>query len=81
LKAFKPLTEGGELQIRMVTTYKKAKKSKLWDNPKKREKLESLLAEMEAPPLSYLQWFRGATAFALVSVVFQIERAMNLGRF
>lgn len=48
LKVFNPPTEKGELQTRMSTTYKKAKKSKLWDNPQKREKLESLLAEMEA---------------------------------
>lgn len=48
LKAFKPPTEHGELQSRMSATYKLAKKSKVWEHPKKREQLESLLAELEA---------------------------------
>lgn len=48
VKAFKPPTERAPLQTRMEATYKLAKKSKVWDNPKKREKLESLLAEIEA---------------------------------
>jgi ParB family chromosome partitioning protein len=47
-KAFKSPTSGGEVQRRVEATYKQLKKSKVWDNPKKREKLESLLAEMEA---------------------------------
>lgn len=47
-KAFNPPTSGGEVQRRVEATYKQIKKSKVWDNPKKREKLESLLAEMEA---------------------------------
>lgn len=48
LKALQPLPERGELQTRIEATYKQIKKSKVWDNPKKREKLESLWAEMEA---------------------------------
>lgn len=48
LKALQPLPEGGELQTRIEVTYKQIKKSRVWDSPKKREKLESLLAEMEA---------------------------------
>ncbi|MBD1834970.1 ParB/RepB/Spo0J family partition protein [Cyanobacteria bacterium FACHB-472] len=47
LKAFQRPTERGELLTRMETTYKKAKKSKVWENPKKRKKLESLLAGIE----------------------------------
>lgn len=48
IKAKKFPKERGLLQSRMETTYKKAKKSKVWENPAKCEKLESLLAEMEA---------------------------------
>lgn len=48
LKAFKPSTESGSLQNRLEATYKQVKKLKVWDNPQKREKLESLLAEMES---------------------------------
>ncbi|MBD1895770.1 hypothetical protein [Coleofasciculus sp. FACHB-129] len=47
LKAFQRPTERGELLTRMETTYKRAKKSKVWENPKKRKKLESLLAGIE----------------------------------
>jgi len=48
LKAFHSPTAGGELQKRVEATYKQIRKSKVWEYPKKREKLESLLAEMEA---------------------------------
>jgi ParB family chromosome partitioning protein len=48
VKAKKPATELTTLQSRLEATYKKAKKSKVWDNPQKRGKLESLLAELEA---------------------------------
>ena len=48
VKAKKPATELTTLQSRLEATYKKAKKSSVWDNPQKREKLESLLAELEA---------------------------------
>lgn len=48
LKAFQPAAERESLQSRLEDTYKQVKKSKLWHHPKKRQKLESLLAEMEA---------------------------------
>ncbi|MBV8883885.1 MAG: ParB/RepB/Spo0J family partition protein [Chroococcidiopsidaceae cyanobacterium CP_BM_RX_35] len=48
LKADQPLTEREELQNRLLSTYKKVKKSKLWDNPHKCQLLESLLTQMEA---------------------------------
>ncbi|MBV9389371.1 MAG: ParB/RepB/Spo0J family partition protein [Chroococcidiopsidaceae cyanobacterium CP_BM_ER_R8_30] len=48
LKADQPLTEREELQNRLLSTYKKVRKSKLWDNPHKRQVLESLLTQMEA---------------------------------
>lgn len=48
LKAFQPAAERESLQSRLEDTYKQVKKSKLWNHPKKRQKLESLLAEMEA---------------------------------
>jgi len=48
LKALQPLPERGELQTRIEVTYKQLKKYWVWNSPKKREKLESLLAEMEA---------------------------------
>jgi len=48
LKAVYPPTERAPLQTRMEATYKLAKKTKVWDNPNKRNKLESLLAELEA---------------------------------
>jgi len=48
VKAKKPAVELPPLQSRLEATYKKAKKSKVWENPQKREKLESLLAELEA---------------------------------
>ncbi|NMG09761.1 chromosome partitioning protein ParB, partial [Brasilonema sp. UFV-L1] len=48
VKRKQPKTELPTLQSRLSATYKKAQKSKVWENPKKREKLEFLLAEMEA---------------------------------
>jgi hypothetical protein len=32
----------------MATTYQLAKKQKVWDDPKKRKKIESLLSQIEA---------------------------------
>jgi ParB family chromosome partitioning protein len=48
VKAYHLPSESGELTKRMEDTYKKIKKSKVWENPDKREKLKSLLAQMEA---------------------------------
>lgn len=48
LKAKQPSTEPGELQTRWDATTRQMKKSKLWDDPKKRQKIESLLAQLEA---------------------------------
>lgn len=48
LKAKQPSTERGELQTRWDTTTRQMKKSLLWDDPKKRQKIESLLAQLEA---------------------------------
>lgn len=48
VKASLPAKDRGELQSRFDTTTKQIKKSSVWSDPKKREKLESLLAEMEA---------------------------------
>lgn len=48
VKAKKTPTERPPLEARIEATYKQIKKIKVWDNPKKREKLESLLAELEA---------------------------------
>lgn len=48
IKALKPTKEKEELQNRFDVTYKQAKKSKqLWQDPKKRKKLESLLVQLE----------------------------------
>jgi ParB family transcriptional regulator, chromosome partitioning protein len=48
VSAVKPVKEKEELQSRLEVTYKEAKKSKqLWQDPKKRKKLESLLAQLE----------------------------------
>jgi ParB family transcriptional regulator, chromosome partitioning protein len=44
----KPKSEQYQLQSRLDTAYKQAKKSKVWENPDKQEKLNSLLAELEA---------------------------------
>ncbi|MBD2211248.1 ParB/RepB/Spo0J family partition protein [Calothrix sp. FACHB-156] len=48
VKAKQPSTTLPPLQSRLETTYKKAKKSKVWENPQKQKKLESLLKELEA---------------------------------
>lgn len=47
LKATRPLPKHGELQSRFELTSKQLKNSKVWNNPNKREKLESLLAQLE----------------------------------
>ena len=47
VKASTPPQQQSELQNRLRTTYKKALKSQVWSNPKKRKKLESLLAKIE----------------------------------
>jgi ParB family chromosome partitioning protein len=48
LKAKQPSTEREELQTRWDATTRQMKKSKLWDDPKKRQKIESLLVQLEA---------------------------------
>jgi ParB family chromosome partitioning protein len=48
VKAAQPLTEPPPLAARMATTYQLAKKQKVWDDAKKRKKLESLLSQIEA---------------------------------
>ncbi|MBE9171467.1 ParB/RepB/Spo0J family partition protein [Pleurocapsales cyanobacterium LEGE 06147] len=48
VSAAKPTKEKEELRSRFDVTYKQAKKSKqLWQDPKKRKKLESLLSQLE----------------------------------
>jgi ParB family chromosome partitioning protein len=48
VNAAKPTKEKEELKSRVDTTYKKLKTSKqLWQDPKKRKKLESLLSQLE----------------------------------
>ncbi len=48
VNAVKPVKEKEELRSRVDTTYKQLKKSKqLWQDPKKRKKLESLLSQLE----------------------------------
>ncbi|WP_392476949.1 ParB/RepB/Spo0J family partition protein [Nostoc sp. C110] len=48
VKAKQPSATLPPLQSRLEATYKQAKKSKVWDNPQKQKKLESLLKELEA---------------------------------
>lgn len=48
VNALKPVKQKEELKTRVDTTYKKLKTSKqLWQDPKKRKKLESLLSQLE----------------------------------
>lgn len=47
VKAHRAPPAAGELEARLNTTYKQVKKSKVWENPSKREKLESLLTELD----------------------------------
>jgi ParB-like chromosome segregation protein Spo0J len=47
VKAFQPPPEQGEVAVWIDTTYKRVKKSKVWENPSKRRKLESLLKQLE----------------------------------
>lgn len=44
----KPKSERHQLQSRLDTAYKQVRKSKVWENPDKQEKLKSLLAQLEA---------------------------------
>lgn len=46
--AKKPKSEQPKLQTRLDDAYKQARKSKVWEDPDKQKKLESLLAELEA---------------------------------
>lgn len=48
VKAAQPPAEPSPLVTRMTTTYQLAKKLHVWDDPKKRKKLESLLSQIEA---------------------------------
>jgi ParB family transcriptional regulator, chromosome partitioning protein len=48
VKAKQPPARPPTLQNRLEATYKQAKKSKVWENPQKQKKLESLLGELEA---------------------------------
>ncbi len=48
VKKKQPATETSTLLRRLESTYKRAKKSSVWENQEKQEKLESLLAELEA---------------------------------
>lgn len=47
VKATQPPAELPPFATRMATTYQLAKKQKVWDDPKKRKKLESLLSQIE----------------------------------
>ncbi len=48
IKELKPAKQQEQLKTRFDTTYKQVKKSKqLWQDPKKRKKLESLLSQLE----------------------------------
>jgi ParB family transcriptional regulator, chromosome partitioning protein len=44
----KPKSEQHQLRSRLEDTYKQARKAKVWENPRKQKKLESLLAQLEA---------------------------------
>lgn len=48
VKAKQPSATPPPLKNRLEATYKQAKKSKVWENPQKQKKLESLLGELEA---------------------------------
>lgn len=48
VKAKQPAATPPPLQSRLEATYKQAKKSKVWENPQKQKKLESLLGQLEA---------------------------------
>jgi ParB family chromosome partitioning protein len=47
VKALQPSSQNRELQTLLEKTYKKAKKSKVWSDPNKQEKLKSLLLELQ----------------------------------
>jgi hypothetical protein len=42
-----PPSESGDLQKLLDKTYKQVKKSKVWSEPNKQDKLKSLLAELQ----------------------------------
>jgi ParB family transcriptional regulator, chromosome partitioning protein len=46
--AKKPKSKQPKLQTRLEDAYKQARKTKVWEDPNKQKKLESLLAELEA---------------------------------
>jgi ParB family transcriptional regulator, chromosome partitioning protein len=48
VKALQPPSQSGELQKLLDKTYKEVRKSKVWSNPDKQEKLKSLLANLQA---------------------------------
>jgi ParB family transcriptional regulator, chromosome partitioning protein len=48
VKKYNPTPQKTEIQTRMENTYKLFKKSKAWDSPELRDKLEPLLEQMEA---------------------------------
>lgn len=48
VQAKKPKSKQPKLQTRLEDAYKQARKSKVWEDPNKQKKLESLLAELEA---------------------------------
>jgi ParB family transcriptional regulator, chromosome partitioning protein len=48
VKKYNPTPQKTEIQTRMENTYKLFKKSKAWDSPELRDKLEPLLKQMEA---------------------------------
>ncbi|RAM50988.1 MAG: chromosome partitioning protein ParB [Hapalosiphonaceae cyanobacterium JJU2] len=47
VRALQPPSESGDLQKLLDKTYKRVKKSKVWSDPNKQEKLKSLLAELQ----------------------------------
>jgi ParB family chromosome partitioning protein len=47
VKALQPPSQNQELQTLLENTYKRAKKSKVWSDPDKQEKLKSLLFELQ----------------------------------
>jgi ParB family transcriptional regulator, chromosome partitioning protein len=44
----KPKSKQPQLQARLEDAYKQARRSKVWEDPDKQKKLESLLTELEA---------------------------------
>jgi ParB family transcriptional regulator, chromosome partitioning protein len=48
VKKYNPAPQKAQLQTRMENTYNNFKKSKAWDNPELRDKLEPILSQLEA---------------------------------